>query len=202
MKLKAGKLIISLTIIALAFAMQSCKNEERPVETSVVCGGVSNFKCPNDFFCKLEDDCGGIDLHGTCSPRPRNCNIDENFICGCDKKTYKNECIANINGISVKHNGKCEEENLNIEKINILEDRVICGGINNYKCGETQFCNLGKECGGPTEEGFCDERPVSCLNQLEQKVCGCDEKIYKNQCEANITGITVRNLGSCPLELR
>lgn len=58
-------------------------------------------------------------------------------------------------------------------------------------CGDTTFCDA--PCGA---EGLCERRPTSC-DPVVSRVCGCDDVIYDNRCEANRAGVSSRSLAAC-----
>jgi hypothetical protein len=60
-------------------------------------------------------------------------------------------------------------------------------------CGVTQYCHVPGSCGGT---GSCVPRPQDCI-QAENIVCGCDGKLYRNDCEANAAGVDVGPSGGC-----
>jgi hypothetical protein len=77
------------------------------------CGGMVKPPgpgCAAGDYChrEIKDQCGAADAPGVCRPRPELCTMDYNPVCGCDGKTYSNECVANSQGISAAFRGECE----------------------------------------------------------------------------------------------
>ena len=66
--------------------------------------------CETGEFCRrtIKDMCGAADAPGICSPIPEMCTMDYNPVCGCDGKTYSNECVANSNSVSAAYSGECK----------------------------------------------------------------------------------------------
>jgi len=63
--------------------------------------------CSSQTFCQWEfGDCGG---NGFCVPQPlaSTCSGVSNPVCGCDSKTYTNQCKADAAGVSALSNGSC-----------------------------------------------------------------------------------------------
>ena len=47
-------------------------------------------------------------MFGTCAKVPEVCTKIFRPVCGCDGKTYGNDCTRQMARVSKKHNGKCK----------------------------------------------------------------------------------------------
>ncbi|WP_426441849.1 Kazal-type serine protease inhibitor family protein [Bradyrhizobium genosp. P] len=73
------------------------------------CGGIAGLQCGPGEFCQFKPGtCGRFDLLGTCTRKPRFCNKIFRPVCGCDGKTFGNDCERQAAGVSKAHDGKCE----------------------------------------------------------------------------------------------
>jgi len=72
------------------------------------------YTCKTNKDCKKGDFCakdiGKCDDEGVCAQRPICTALVVAPVCGCNNKTYSNQCMAHSSGENVKHDGKCEKK--------------------------------------------------------------------------------------------
>jgi RNA polymerase sigma factor (sigma-70 family) len=124
---------------------------------------------------------------GTCLAVPSGaCDAVYQPVCGCDGKTYSNDCTASLAGVSVMAVGVCPGDG-------------VCGGFTGKACDKGFFCDYPPEqiCGNADGQGKCQPIPSACTKEIAE-VCGCDGKTYSNACLANAAGTSVLQTGKCP----
>lgn len=78
------------------------------VEVGRTCGGVAGIPCDAGLFCQLPAGmCGVADAQGRCARIPTVCNPIIRPVCGCDKKTYSNDCERQMTKVQKNHDGRC-----------------------------------------------------------------------------------------------
>src|SRR5947208_16569035 len=71
-------------------------------------GCTANGQCPKKGYCaKPAGDCKG---KGECKARPDVCPEIYKPVCGCNHKTYSNECFAAAAGVNVASDGACKAD--------------------------------------------------------------------------------------------
>jgi hypothetical protein len=64
--------------------------------------------CGKGEFCQRPTGtCFFADLEGNCAKVPRFCIEIFMPVCGCDNKTYGNDCERMAHRVSMAHDGKC-----------------------------------------------------------------------------------------------
>jgi len=157
-----------------------------------VCGGIAALQCPKGQFCEYSaGECSGIaDATGLCAMPTQVCTAIYQPVCGCDGKTYGNDCERRGAGVSKRADGDCTT----IGK--------MCGGIAGFACSKEQFCDLTPgDCGRIADgAGTCTVTGagVAC-DKVYKPVCGCDGKTYGNDCERQVAGVSKVSDGACPI---
>ncbi len=77
------------------------------LNAAVVCGGIAGIPCPEGQFCKYSIGECCCDFQGVCMPIPEACITLWDPVCGCDGKTYGNECEADRVGVAIDYRGEC-----------------------------------------------------------------------------------------------
>lgn len=72
------------------------------------CGGFVGLHCAKGLWCEMRPgSCRVADAFGHCAVRPHFCPRIFRPVCGCDGRTYANDCARRAAMVNKRHNGRC-----------------------------------------------------------------------------------------------
>src|SRR5690348_16801526 len=98
------RLLASLTVVALLAATSA------PYAAGVgeTCGGLAGARCDAGLFCDPSPgQCGMADGFGKCVKVGQMCTQVFIPVCGCDGKTYSNDCARISSKVAKRSDGQC-----------------------------------------------------------------------------------------------
>ncbi|MBS0529241.1 MAG: hypothetical protein JSS22_07615 [Proteobacteria bacterium] len=75
------------------------------------CGGGAGIKCNALLWCQMQaGQCKAADAAGQCDKAPTFCMRMSRPVCGCNGKTYANDCERQRAKVQLDHTGACPKE--------------------------------------------------------------------------------------------
>jgi hypothetical protein len=177
-------------MIVLALLCSGLTFVSAGAQTGQTCAGIAALQCPQGQACQFEfDQCNTADLAGVCVQVAETCGKQGPRICGCDGKTYTNECELLKAGVRPAKRGACGGGPYKDK-----DKAKPAGCTTNADCGETEFCAF--KAGTCTAPGSCEVRPQGCTREFVP-VCGCDNQTYPNDCVRRSAGVSLKHTGEC-----
>lgn len=73
------------------------------------CGGFVGQRCAPGLWCEMRPGaCRVADAFGRCVARPQICTRIFQPVCGCNGRTYGNDCERRAAMVNKRHNGPCK----------------------------------------------------------------------------------------------
>jgi len=107
--MKTNHIYFAIFFTVLIISFVGCKDKFSPTD-NIKCGGSENLTCPSGYTCDYpENTCGDQSVEGLCFKTPEACTEQYEPVCGCDGKTYANDCKRLMEGTPLAYNGECSK---------------------------------------------------------------------------------------------
>src|ERR1700712_4761858 len=102
--------VLALILLVSAATSGWAASDAKAMSKGAMCGGIAGLKCPDGQACRYPTNmCNVADLAGTCVKVPATCPKGGAKVCGCDGKTYANQCELLKAGVREASKGACKK---------------------------------------------------------------------------------------------
>jgi hypothetical protein len=109
MRTRFGRLAVAMFIVACSSAFGSVGATAANLDEA--CGGKDAITCNSALWCqKSAGQCSVADAPGKCDKAPSFCMRVSRPVCGCNGKTYANDCERQRVRVQLDHAGACKKE--------------------------------------------------------------------------------------------
>ncbi|CAN5169755.1 hypothetical protein BH10PSE10_BH10PSE10_03050 [soil metagenome] len=109
MRTRFTHLMAAILIAMLGMAMGSGQSVAANLDEA--CGGPTSITCNSALWCqKTAGQCKAADAAGQCDKAPTFCMRVSRPVCGCNGKTYANDCERQRVKVQLDHAGACPKE--------------------------------------------------------------------------------------------
>jgi hypothetical protein len=108
MRLHLGRLVTAMLVVIASAVLGSPGAGAANLDEA--CGGPQKITCNSALYCQLPaGQCSNLDTAGTCVKAPDFCMRVSRPVCGCNGKTYPNECEARKARVAIDTTGACKK---------------------------------------------------------------------------------------------
>ena len=110
MRARFTRLIVAILIAMLGVAVSLSTSEA--ANLGEACGGAANITCNSALWCQktTAGQCTTTGAAGTCDKAPAFCMQIYRPVCGCNGKTYANDCERQKARVQLDYVGACPKE--------------------------------------------------------------------------------------------
>jgi len=132
---------------------------------------VADADCADVCYCDWGAVCGvghgecRLRIDGACGAGP---------VCGCDGRTYESYCAASASAVPIEYAGACGTH------CQLGDERLVCApglfcDVGGWRCDQKEPGAWGTCVAVPAD-------PATCVPYNAVPICGCDGKVYENDC--------------------
>ena len=143
----------------------------------IVSAGQNTTRCTQDLSCSQNEFCnfptGVCGGGGECTPKPEACAQVWMPVCGCDLKTYSNDCTRLIAGVSKLHEGECNNSSCIPHASFVCFDNDVYW-YNSCNLIDEKKLECGKDSCGIFEGRYCKDGNVYSNRSCFHRGCSDD----------------------------